>query len=197
MTEQILEQVQKGISLDELNQLEADFPNYKFEVEYGEIRKWERDMTFFHVLVIQNLFRLLDAYVNQHNLGYVFIDGARYILAATEKHIQRAYVPDLSFLKKERLPVDFEWSGYFMGAPDLAVEVASPNQSVPQLIRHIGYYLEARTSEAWLILPHRQEVQQYRQDDVLSYHAHDTMDTNLLFQGLELKVADLFTKPNR
>ena len=191
------EKIETLITDEELNLLEGQSEEYWIEVEDGEIIKVERDMTFFHMLVIQNLFRILDEFVRANDLGYVFIDGARYILAGKRKGVQRAYKPDLSFMRKGRLPKDFDWQGDFEGAPDLAVEVVSPGQGNPYYLKRISRYFEAGVEEIWLIDPSRRELHQYRADDDVSrlYSESDTIKFEKLFPNLELVMADLFRKP--
>jgi Uma2 family endonuclease len=190
------EKIDTLITDEELNLLEGQSDEYWIEVEDGEIIKVERKMTFFHMLIIQNLFRILDEFVRANDLGYVFIDGGRYILAGKRKGVQRAYQPDLSFMRKGRID-DFDWQGDFEGAPDLAVEVVSPGQGNPYYLKRISRYFEAGVEEIWLIDPARRELHQYRHDDDVSrlYSEADTIKFEKLFPNLELVMADLFRKP--
>lgn len=185
------------ITQDDLICLEAESDDYSIEVDEGEIVHVERNMTFFHMLIIQNLYDLLKAFVREQELGYVFIDGGRYILAESKDDIQRAYKPDLSFLRSGRLPEDFDWHGDFEGAPDLAVEVISPGQRTPYFVRRIARYLEAGVEEVWLIDPMRLELHQYRADADTPrlYTESDTIVFEKLFPELKLAMSEVFRKP--
>jgi Uma2 family endonuclease len=191
------EKIETLITDEELNHLEGQSDAYWIEVDDGEIIKIERNMTFFHMLIIQNLFRLLDEYIRANDLGYVFIDGGRYILAGKRKGVQRAYQPDLSIMRKGRIPDDFDWQGNFEGAPDLAVEVVSPGQGNPYYLKRISRYFEAGVEEIWLIDPARRELHQYRSDADVSrlYTESDTIEFEKLFPNLSPVMADLFRKP--
>jgi Uma2 family endonuclease len=136
---------------------------------------------------------MLDEYAVVHKLGRAFPYGGRYILRGVRDDIVVARQPDASFLRAERIPVDFDPSGDFEGAPDLAIEVASPRQSNPKLLRKIGEYLEAETEEAWLIDPKRQQLFRFRRDMDGNeiYKVGDTFETPL-FPGLIISVADIF-----
>jgi Uma2 family endonuclease len=68
-------------------------------------------------------------------------------------------------VRSGRIAEDFEWSGNFEGAPDLAVEVASPGQSIPYFLRHVERYLQAGVEEVWIIYPPCKEIHQYRAGD--------------------------------
>ena len=76
------------ITQQDLQRLDAE--EKWIEVEDGEIIESENNMTFLHLIIIQNLYDLLKPFVTMHKLGTVYMDGARYILAGTKTDIQRA-----------------------------------------------------------------------------------------------------------
>lgn len=182
----------RSVTMADLQRLDAE--DKWVEVDDGAILEGEHDVTFLHLIIIQNLFRLLHPFVREHQLGHVFIDGARYILAGTPDDIERARKPDFSFLRAGHIPADFDWSGDFVGAPDLAVEVVSPGQTNTILLPKIFRYLEAGSEEAWLIYPSRKTVYQYRRnaDEPQIYSHDDLIDTQALFPGLQLVTSELF-----
>lgn len=186
--------VTKGITQADLLALDAQHDDSHVEVDDGRIVFVERNMGFLHTKIIQILFLHLHTYLQQHPIGDVFIDGARYILATTEQGIQRAYKPDLSFILKGRITTDFDWRGDFVGAPDLAVEILSPGQTIKSMISKLDRYFEAGTSEAWLIYPDKQTVYQYQADaDMpLVYGMGDTLQSTL-FPNLKIVLRDIFT----
>jgi Uma2 family endonuclease len=147
-----------------------------------------------HVIIIQNLFRILDPFVRANELGCVFTDGARYSLVGTPQDIERARKPDFSFLRAGRIPQDFDWAGDFVGTPALAVEIASSGQTNTVLLPKITRYLQAGSEEAWLIYPWRRTLYQYRRDAEapVLYRETDVIDTSALFPGLRLVLAELF-----
>jgi len=101
----MLEQVKTTITQVDLQQLEAE--DKWIEVEDGELIIGENIVPPIHVIVIRNLFRLLDAYVTSNQLGEVLINGVRYILGGTSQNVQRAYIPDLSFFTCRTHPTGF------------------------------------------------------------------------------------------
>lgn len=189
-----MDKVKTGVTMAELQRLEAEHDDKRFEVEDGEIIEGESAVTWLHMMIMLNLFRMLDAFVRTHKLGTVYPDGARYVLAATTEDIQRAYEPDLSFLRPGRIPADFDWNGDFTGTPDLAVEITSPGQSSARLLAKIARYLEAGSEEAWLIYPQSRTLYQFRRDEAEPrvYREGDSVDVAALFPGLTLNLADLF-----
>jgi len=188
MTEKI-----QTITQDDLIRLEAESDEFWIEVDDGAIVKVERNMTWLHVLIMRNLFRILDMYVQSNNLGWVMPDGVRYILDVDKDDIQRAYKPDLSYVRTGRIGADFDWSGDFTGAPELAVEIASPGQGIPYFVKRVDRFLSAGVEEIWVIYPSRKELYQYRIDAEVNsrYGEQDTLTTPL-FPNLSISMADLF-----
>lgn len=187
-----MEQIRTRVIQADLQRLDAQ--DKQVEVEYGEIIESESGVTFLHYIIIKNLLFMLDPFVKANKLGTVYGDGVRYILAGTVQDIERARKPDFSFLRAGRIPKDFDWLGDFVGAPDLAVEVASPGQTNTVLLPKIIRYLEAGSEEGWLIYPSRRVLYQYRRDaeEPVLYRDNDVVDTSVLFPGLKLVLADLF-----
>jgi Uma2 family endonuclease len=188
----MMDKVKTAVTQEDLQRLDAE--DKCVEVEDGEIIECEEQVTFLHLIIIQNMFLILHPFVTTRKLGSVYMDGARYILAGTAQDIQRARKPDLSFLRAGRIPADFDWSGDFVGAPDLAVEVASPGQTNTILLTKIARYLQAGSEEAWLIYPNKRTLLQFRRDaeEPAIYQETDEVDTNTLFPGLKFLVGALF-----
>jgi Uma2 family endonuclease len=187
--------IQTAITQAELQRLDAECAdNTRIEVEDGIIFEVKRKMTWMHLFVIQNLYDFLKPFVKSNRLGNVFMDVVRYVLKGTPDKIEDAPYPDFSFLRAGRLPKDFDPYGDFYGAPDLAVEVISPGQGLDMQVRKIARYLEAGSEEAWLTLPKRGEVHQYRRDkeEPFVYRRGEVLETPL-FPGLAIALDAIFT----
>jgi Uma2 family endonuclease len=185
-----------GITDEMLTQAQANAGDGVWiEVEDGEIIEAERNMTFMHVFAIQNLYFILKTYLLTNKIGFVFIDGGRFRLEGTPDDIRRAYVPDLTYVRAERIPPDFDWNRATMPlTPDLAVEVISPGQSNAAMLKRIAAYLDAGAQEAWLIVPGRKAVYQYRRDEDIVHisQGDDLIDVSALFPGLEMRASEVF-----
>src|SRR5262249_51446842 len=72
--------------------------------------------------------------------------------------------PDVSFIRLERLPVDWLEDGYFTIAPDLAVEVISPGDRAEDVEEKIREYLSAGVSLVWEIYPQQRVAYVHRAD---------------------------------
>jgi Uma2 family endonuclease len=71
--------------------------------------------------------------------------------------------PDIAFVRRERLP-DPVPAGYLELAPDLVVEVLSPNDRPGEVLAKIGDWLEAGARLVWVIDPERRRARIYRPD---------------------------------
>ena len=186
---------QKAITLDGLMELGSDA---RVEVIDGEIA-YMAPVGGTHQFVAGNAFRTLDAFVIKHQLGYVIMDGLIYLLDTNNKHLKGALVPDVSFIRKSSIPKDWNIDLPFPGAPDLAVEVVSPNDDPDKLTARVQRYLEFGTEEVWVLYPKSKMLYRYmvsQQKTTILYHDGDTLEAELLFPGLKLNVGNLFTLPN-
>jgi len=70
-------------------------------------------------------------------------------------------VPDAAFIAKGRLQ-GVRKRGFFQIAPDLAIEVVSPSDSIPAVQRKAARHLALGVREVWIIYPDDQTADIYR-----------------------------------
>ena len=97
----------------------------------------------------------------EHELGWAFGSDAGYQCFPDAPDKVRK--PDVSFVAKHKLP-NGPVDGYLRVAPDIAVEVASPNDSLRDTDRKVEEYLAAGVRSVWLIDPNVRVVQIIRSD---------------------------------
>jgi len=186
--------VANAVTLDDLMALGSDA---NVEVVNGEI-VYMSPVGGLHHIITGNIYRTLDGHVVPNRLGIVFMDGLLYLLKENQQGLRGARVPDVSFVRKERIPKDWNMERPFPGAPDLAVEVVSPGDDVDELLERVRDYLEAGTAQVWVFYPRQKEIHQYRSstpDIVRVYTGRDQIDVDELFPGLVLIAEDLFALP--
>ena len=93
---------------------------------------------------------LLDSYVSENQLGYVFAAEAGFILRRNPDTVR---APDASFVSKDRLGMGDLPSGYVDVVPDLAVEVVSPSDRQGEVLDKVEEWLRAGTKLVWVIYP--------------------------------------------
>jgi Uma2 family endonuclease len=151
-----------------------------------------------HVFIVDNLYRLLYPTVEKNRLGYLFTDNLLHVLSASEESVRIARAPDVSFIHRDDVKHDWNVDRPYPAAPTLAVEVMSPDDQIEDVVRKVQEYLDAGTTEVWVVLPREQVVYRYRRGEsqVQTYRAPETMDVGALFPGLMLPLADVFALPD-
>lgn len=99
--------------------------------------------------------------------------------------------PDVSVLRIERARASGD--GYFIGSPELAVEVVSPSETARDLNRKIDAFLAGGCLAVWVIYPEEQEVRVFIPGGA-SYtrRRNETLRAPELLPDWELPVAQLF-----
>ena len=179
--------VQAPLTPDDLLALEAEH-GARYELVNGELK--ERNVTSpDHGVIALNFGSELRAFVRSHSLGVV-MTGARFLLRDTPPLLR---IPDTAFIFRTNLPTGRLRGGHFRGAPDLAIEVVSPNDKAGELILKTGDYLAAGTQQVWIVEPGTRTVAVYRPGGAARvYGADDTLDGGDLLPGLSLPVSALF-----
>ncbi len=165
-----------------------------FEVINGEVIPVSPNRYFHHV-VVSNIYDILKAYLRQNKLGRVLPDGMICVLRVNENGVRDSRIPDVCFIRKERLPKGFRRNDVFYGAPDLVVEVVSPGEGASDLRDKIVDYLSEGTEQVWVVYPNHQEVHVYtgkRGETVRIYRSDEQLEAESLFPDLKLTVAAFF-----
>jgi Uma2 family endonuclease len=173
----------------------------RVEVINGEaVEKDMRAAGFLHAFVTDNVYDLLKPFANEHHLGFVVTDSVTYYLHVDEEGVQASRLPDLSFIRFDRIPSDVDFSRPFPGAPTLAVEVVSPSETAEEIQGKLNDYLTYGAEQVWVLYPTSRQLYQYRSDDPKNprvYSGTDLLDAAALFPGLIITVDQFFVLPER
>lgn len=103
--------------------------------------------------------------------------------------------PDISFVAKERLRGRRPTKKFFQGAPDLAIEIVSPNDVWSKLNQKMAELFANGTRLAWVINPTDQTVLVYHsaQPDGL-LRAGEVLDGEDVLPGFSFPVTELFAE---
>jgi len=145
-----------------------------------------------HGYVCSVLMILLGSYVRQQNLGAMLDSSTAFKMKNGNKRS-----PDIAFFAKERLQgIAVLPSGYLEGAPDLAVEVLSPGNTVEEIDDKLTEYFENGSRLVWVINPTQHYVLVYRsaQEPDRLLKGKDSLDGVEVIPGFTLAIADLFQK---
>jgi Uma2 family endonuclease len=192
-----LEQVEteplRLISLEEL----LAMGDARVEIINGEVKHMS-PVGGLHHIIEGNLIRILDNYVVANGIGIVFMDGLIYLMHSEARGLKDSFVPDVSFIRSENIPANWQIEKPFPGVPDLAVEVMSPEDKANEVEAKAQTYLQKGTQEVWIIYPDTQSVHQYRSsqpDTIRIYSGSKQIDTVALFPELQLSTDTIFNLP--
>jgi len=130
--------------------------------------------------------------VNAQKLGSLFDSSTAFKMKNGNKRS-----PDISFFAKERLQGMTELpTGFLEGAPDLAVEILSPGNTVEEIETKITEYFDNGARLVWVISPTQHYVMVYRcaQEPDRLLKSVDSLDGEEVIPGFTFPVADLFQK---
>ena len=172
----------------------AAMPNRKdFELVDG--RLVERHMGNKSNWIASQVARWLGNYVEQNQLGWVFTSEAGYRLDPKRPNTLRK--PDVSFVRFGRLPNEQPADAYDSLAPDWAIEVLSPGDTVLELEEKIDEYLGAGVRLIWVINPELKVVKVHVPGrPIAEYRSGDELTGGDVMPGFRCQVASLFTMPS-
>jgi Uma2 family endonuclease len=169
--------------------LVTDVPDGKVELVRGELRV-SPPPGAPHGTAAINLAVLLSNHVNGRGLGHVFGDSFGYVLTQLPHTVR---VPDLSFVRADRLPPEGIGPGLLQFAPDLAVEVLSPSESASELEEKLADYTVAGTPLIWVVDPLRRTVRIMSAIRPVRWlQESDALAGENVIPGFACKVAEIF-----
>ena len=157
-----------------------------FELINGEIV--EKMPTQLHGLIAGLIATFLNLFGLKNALGWVMVE-ARYKLPDDDVN---DYIPDVSFVSKGKGALVEKGPAPYM--PDIAVEIKSPDESLPDMRKKAAYYLENGSQIVWLVYTERRLVIVLTADseDILS--ENESLDGGNVLPGFTLPVRDIFPK---
>ena len=173
------------LTADELEQMPDD-DSVRTELDEGELITMPRtglDHGYFETAIAS----ILRDYVKRNRLGRVYSGDTGFRLSSGTVR-----APDVAFVRQERLEA-LKSKGFAKGAPDLAVEIFSPSDSVPQLMRKVKQYFAAGCHTVWIVYPDAREIHSLEasgSDRILG--DADLMEAPELLPGFSVPVAEFF-----
>jgi Uma2 family endonuclease len=148
--------------------------------EHGEFAAW--------------LAAALIAFVRPRRLGTVYVETG-FILSRRPDTVRG---PDVAFVTRERrASLGGRIRGYIPGAPDLAIEIRSPEDTLAELSAKAADYLRAGTRFVWVVDPVAQTVQVHRfGEPAFTIQAGASLDGKDPLPGFTLPLNELFAEPD-
>jgi Uma2 family endonuclease len=170
------------MTAEELMQLDGP---YRYELIKGELLTMSLPGAPHGALTVK-LAVLLHTHVVANKLGIVFAEtGFR-----LESNPDTVLGPDISFVANVHVSSLAE--GYYPGAPDLAVEVRSPNDRRTAVDRKTALWLSCGTKSVWLVDPRSRTVEIVRSNGErkLLHESDELVDDTV--PGFHVPVSEIF-----
>jgi Uma2 family endonuclease len=160
-----------------------------FELVDGQ--RVERNVGSMSSWVGGRLYRLLSEYRDTHALGLVWpADNGFRCFPDDPNQVRK---PDVSFVRRGRLADDRPPDGYVTVAPDLAVEVLSPNDLALEVDHKITEYLGAGVGLVWVVNPEARAVRVHRADWTVAWlRESDELSGEGVLPGFACRVDAIF-----
>ena len=171
-----------GVALD---------PDKLYEIVNGEPQEKEMGGAK-HGGISSRLLRKLGRHVEAHRLGELYGPDTSFRVGENER------IPDVAFVAAGRIPETGEPDGIWPFAPDLAVEVVSPNDLHERLQGKIREYFAAGVKQVWVISPESKTFTLYRSPIQVQVLAEaDDLVCEELFPDFRCPLAEIFQTPGR
>jgi Uma2 family endonuclease len=143
-----------------------------------------------HSQITLRIGQLLLNHIDEHSEQGTIHGGDPGFIIETDPDTVRA--PDVALVKKDGAAFKPE-KGFFQGAPDLAIEVLSPGDVAGEVLEKVQQWLDAGTTEVWIVDPDRATVtvnRKYRPLEVL--RRSDQLTSESLLPGFRVRVEEVF-----
>ena len=168
--------------------LRLNMPDARTELVRGELVVRE-PAGYRHGNVAARLLVAVGAFVEARALGSVFTAETGFRLRAGPDTVR---APDVAFVRRDRLP-DPPPRGYAALAPDLVVEVLSPDDRPGEVLSKVGDWLEAGTALVWVVDPEHRTARVYRADGSQDNLGEaDQLDGETVLPGFECELPRMF-----
>ena len=179
----------RDITDEDLLRLPKD--GQKYELVDGQIRVSPAGAR--HGQVIVKLGARLLAHATAQGLGFVFDSSTGFRWRGRKPGPKNLRSPDVSFVASGRWPNDEVPVGFPELAPDLAVEVLSPDDRPRDVLEKVGEYLEVGSRLVWVLDYRKRTAAVYRSlTDVRHPGENDDLDGEDVIPGFSCPLAEIF-----
>ncbi|MGH9450779.1 MAG: Uma2 family endonuclease [Terriglobia bacterium] len=138
---------------------------------------------FLHNRVRDTILLILRTFVETHKLGIAVAEQPFHLFGNTVRY------PDVAFVASGR---DLPLKQFPKGAPDLAIEVISPSNTLREMEQKVSDFFAAGCKRAWLVYPEHREVYIHGLAGITRRTADDLLEEREMLPGLSVKVSSLF-----
>ena len=163
-----------------------DKEGVKYELDAGVLITVLASPSLFHNMIRDRLGMKLYAFAEERKLGLLSWETDFQLSEATVR------IPDLSFIRAARLQ-GLDPHQRPQGAPDLAIEIASPSDKPDDLARKAQQYLAAGARAVWVFYPEAQLAYLYRPSERIEVRDESqSLDNAELLPGFSVALSAIF-----
>jgi Uma2 family endonuclease len=166
---------------DELLRMKDD--GYRYELVRGELVRMS-PAGEEHGGIGSTIMLHLGGYVRTHHLGKAYALETGFILSRQPDTVR---APDVAFVRAERV---VRTTHFVSGAPDLAVEVISPNDTYTAVDAKIREYLAAGTRAVVIVNPRNNTVRVHRLSGITE--VTDVLEVDDVVPGWKMTLEEIF-----
>jgi Uma2 family endonuclease len=145
--------------------------------------------THLHGYVVSNFGAVLGTFVHQYKTGRIVMGG---VGIYTQRNPDTVRSADVAFISRERL-AQVRSQSYLDVAPELIVEVLSPDDAWSQLMEKLEEYFIIGVQMVWVADPRRQQVYVYSSlTEVERFTMAEVLTGGKILPGFSVPVAELF-----
>jgi len=144
-----------------------------------------------HGGVAARLIIRLGNHIESNNLGEIYSE-ASFTIGQNER------IPDVAFVAAGRIPSEGEPVTLWPMAPDLAIEVISPNDIYMKVVSKMEDYFAAGVKQVWLVDPEYRRVSIYRSPtEVTIFTEEQELVSEDLLPGFRCRLNEIFKSPTK
>ena len=175
------------MTAEELMELPDD--GWRYELINGELEKMPPP-GHPHGRIAFRLSVALGQFILNRGMGEGFATDTGFKLRSNPDTV---LAPDFAFLTNERYAEGRDTEGYWLGPPDLAVEVLSPSDRPGKVKQKIARWFSFGTKQLWIVDPKHSTVTVYRSpSDTTTFSGSDDLEAQDLFPGFRISLDKIF-----
>jgi len=164
---------------------------FRYELVNGELKKMS-PAGQKHGRITVRLTEPLAKHVRDNQLGQVYAAETGFKLKSNPDTVRAA---DIAFVRRERLEILGETESYWPGAPDLAVEVNSPSDTVREVEKKVMEWLKFGSRVVWIVSSKLHTVTVYRSlTDIVTLTEKDILDGGDVVPGFQISIVEIFAE---
>lgn len=173
-----------------VEEFERTYMGKRAELRRGEVRE-KMPASRGHGRIAMNIGARIHQFCKHNQLGETHAAETGFRITTPEG--ESVLAPDAAFIRKERLSLDLLDEGFVRIAPDLVVEVRSPEDSLSELHEKVREWLAGGVQMVWLLDPTRRVVEVWRGGGLArTLSDDDGLSGEEILPRFEVKVSELW-----